>query len=293
MWIILAVIAAFIFAICNVVDKFVLTKWVRQPFVPVIIMAFIGLIAGLIVPAFHHLGYLSAVGILLSFVAGIMFILGSVFYFKALQMEEVSRVIPLYYISPLVVMLFAAIFLHERLTGLNYLGIILVVFGAIAISSKSLGQIKLGKAFPWIMLSVLGYVSNQVLTKYLLNFTDFWTIFFYIRIGALIGAIPIIYIYFPELIRTVKQFGSRVVSLISLNESLNIISVLLITVAISIGSVTLVESLQSVQQFFVLVIAIAVSVFYPRILKEELGKSVIALKVLAIVSMFVGVLLIT
>jgi drug/metabolite transporter (DMT)-like permease len=57
--------------------------------------------------------------------------------------------------------------------------------------------------------------------------------------------------------------------------------------------VTLVAALSSVQPFFVLLIAVVLSVFYPKILKEEIGKSAVLLKAVAILVMFAGAVLIT
>jgi len=293
MWILFAVLAAFFWAINNIVDKFVLTKWVKQPFVPVIILGLIGFIAAMIVFFSHGITHLSGLGIFLAFAAGISYVLMNVFYFRALQLEEVSRVSPMFYVAPLIILLFATIFLGEVFTPLKYLGIFLLVAGAILISSKDILKFRFSKAVWWMLLSAFALAINQILTKYLLGLTDFWTVFFYIRIGTLVAVVPIICIYLPELIRNIRQHGGRVLALISGNETLNIFGVLLFTIAISVGSVTLVNALSSVQQFFVLFIAVILSIFYPLILKEEIGKSTLALKLFAILSMFVGVILVT
>lgn len=79
------------------------------------------------------------------------------------------------------------------------------MFGAILISSKTISKISFGKAFWWMILCTLALAINQLLTKYLLNFADYWTIFAYVRIGAAIGVIPIAYVYLPELVDTIKE----------------------------------------------------------------------------------------
>jgi transporter family protein len=266
---------------------------VRQPIIPVIILGVVGLIASIIVYFIYGFSYLSCSNVFLAFVAGIFYILMSIFYFKAVKIEEISRVSPLFYLSPLFILILAAIFLGEVFTPLKYLGIFLLVIGAILISSKNLSKISLGKAFWWMTLSALTLAINQLLTKYLLNFADYWTIFAYIRVGAAIGLIPIVYIYLPELVDTVRRHGKRVAIVISANETLNLFGVLFITIAVSIGYVTLANALSSIQPFFVLLFAVILSMFYPSILKEEISKSVISLKLLAIALMFIGAILIT
>jgi len=293
MWVIFSILAALCWAIVNIVDKYILTKWVRQPIILVIILAIIGLIASIIVYFIYGFSYLSYFNIILAFIAGIFYILMAIFYFRAVKIEEVSRVIPLFFLSPLFILIFAGIFLGEVFILSQYLGIILLMVGAILISSKGLSRISLGKAFWWMMLSVIAISINALLTKYLLNFADYWTIFAWTRIGAAIGIIPITYIYLPELINTVKQYGKKVVAVISANETLNLFGILSVTIAVSIGYVTLVNALSSVQPFFLLLFAVILSIFYPSILKKEIGKSVIFQKLLAIILMFIGAILIT
>lgn len=293
MWVIFSILAALCWAVVNIVDKYILTKWIRTPLIPVIIVGLIGMIASIIIYFVYGFTWLSSLNIILALVAGIFYILMTVFYFKALKIEEVSRVSPLFYLSPLFILLFAGIFLGEVFTPLKYLGIFLLMIGAILISSKNLLRINLGKAFWWMLLATISLSINQLLTKYLLNFTDYWTIFSWTRIGAVIGIVPISYFYFPELITTVRRYGKRVVAVMCMNETLNLFGVLFITIAISTGYVTLANALSSVQPFFVLLFAVILSIFYPSILKEEIGKSVVFLKLLAIVLMFIGAILIT
>lgn len=292
MWVIFSILAALCWTIVNIVDKYVLTKWVKQPFVVIIIFEFIGLLASIIVYFFRGLSPLSNFNIFLAILAGIFYLLMAIFYVKAVKIEEISRIVPLFYLSPLFILLFAGVFLGEIFTPLKYLGIFLLVIGALLISFKNLSKISFSKSFWLMILSTFSLSLNQLLTKYLLNFTDYWTIFSWERIGAAIGLIPLVYIYLPDLIDTVKEHGKRVVMAISVNETLNLFGVLFITIAVSVGYVTLANALSSIQPFFVLLFALILSRFYPSILKEEISKSTVFLKSIAVILMFVGAILI-
>jgi len=292
-WVILSILAALCWSVVNMVDKYVVTKWFKQPLVPVIMLGIIGLLASFLVYLTSGFTFLSYSKMTLALLTGIFYVLMSVFYFKALKIEEVSRIIPLFYLSPLFILFLAAIFLGEVFTLPKYLGIVLLVIGAILISSKNRLKLNFSKSFGWMMLSVISSSISSLLTKYLLDFADYWTIFAYTRIGAAIGIIPIAYIYLPELINTVRKHGKKVVAVMSANEILNLFAVLFIIIATSIGYVTLVHALSAIQPFFVLLFVVILSIFYPSILKEEIGKSVILLKLLAIALMFIGAVLIT
>jgi len=291
-WAILVVAASLILAVVNTLDKYVLTKWVRNPFVSVLVLGFIGLIAGITVWLSRGFAPLSTLNIFGALIAGLCYLVSVVFYFKALKIEEMSRVVPLYYLSPLFILIFAAFFLGEIFTLANYLGIFALMIGAILVSSRSFLRIKLNLAFWWMMIAVLGWSANLILTKYLLNYADYWTIFAWVRLGGFIGIIPLIFIYLPELRDTVRRHGSKFLAAASLSETLTLVSILLVTIAASVGYVTLVEALSALQALFVLLIALLLSVFLPSIIKEELNRAVVLQKIIATILMFAGALLV-
>lgn len=292
-WILFSILAALTWAIVNTIDKYVFTKWIRKPIVPVMILGVIGLIASIIVYFIHSFSELSYINILLAFVSGFFYILMILFYFKAVKIEEISRVVPLFYLTPLFLLILASIFLGEFFAPIKYLGIILLIVGAILISTQRITKISFGKAFWLMILSSLSLAINYVITKYLLDFADFWTIFSWTRIGIIVALIPVYFVCFPDLLSTVKEHGIKVIGVISISQSLSVIGVLFITIAASVGYITLVNALSSVQPLFVLLFAVLLSIFYPRILKEEIGKSTLLLKFIAIILMFIGAMFVS
>jgi drug/metabolite transporter (DMT)-like permease len=165
------------------------------------------------------------------------------------------------------------------------------VTGAVLVTSRNL-KFRLGKPLLLMVLASLSWAGFSVATKYLLDFADFWTVFSYTKIGAAFALIPLLCFGFSDLASTVKEHGKKVVGAMSLNEILYALGILFITIATSVGYVTLVSALASLQPFFLLLFAVALSIFYPKILKEEIGKSAVLLKLLAIALMFTGAILI-
>jgi len=144
-----------------------------------------------------------------------------------------------------------------------------------------------------MILAAAFSAMNAILTKHLLNLTDFWTIFSYKGIGMFIGSIPIVSFYLPEFIKTTKQYGKKVIIAMSASETITVFGILLSIIAMSIGYVALVNAILSIQPFFILLFTVFLSIFYPSILKEELSKSIVSIKILAIILMFIGVILVT
>ncbi|MDO8424550.1 MAG: EamA family transporter [bacterium] len=292
MWIFFSILAPLCWAIANAIDKYILTKWVKKPLIPIIITGVVGLATSSVIYFIRGFSELSSFNIFLALTSGVITILLYVFYFKAIQIEEASRIVPLFYLSPLFVLILAAIFLNEVFTPEKYLGIFLLIAGAVLISIKNFSKISFGKAVGWMALSAVFGSITALLAKYLLNLADFWTIFSYRSMGMAIGSLPIAYFYFSDLRKVVKQFGKRTIVAISASETMGLIGILFITIATSAGFVTLVNALSSIQPFFVLIITGLLGVFYPHIIKEESSRKIMFQKTVAIIVMFVGVLLI-
>lgn len=292
LWVIFSILAALCWAIVNTVDKYIITKWVKTPIVPLVVMGFIDIIVAVLIFALKGFSELSYFYILLTLLAGGIYVGASFVYFKAIKKDEISRLVPLYQLEPLFVLLLATIFLGEFFIPLKYLGIFLLVAGSFLISYRPSKGIKFGRSIKFMIFAVFIFAVNAVFIKYLLNFADYWTIFSYARIGSFLALVPVIYFSIPELKETVRKHGKKTLAIMSANSVLNVLGVFFITIAASLGFITLVRALTSLQPFFVLLFAIILSIFFPKILKEDINKKTIVLKVIAIILLIAGALII-
>lgn len=291
-WIIFSILAALSLAIVNILDKFILTKWIKNPTLLIMLLGIVGIVVSFFIWIVHGLSGLSFFNMVLALVASIFYLLTNLFYFKAAQTEEISRIAPLLRLTPFFVLIFAYFFLGEIFGFIKYLGITLLIIGSLLICIKGSIKLSFGKPFWFMMVAVISSAVSTIITKHLLNYADFWTIFAYLRIGVFVALIPVFYWNYSDLILAVKKQGKKIIWLLSLNELLLLLSVLFMTIAFSLNSATLVTALFSIHPFFVLIFAVILSRFYPHIIKEEIKKSDIALKIIAIILIFIGVILI-
>ncbi len=291
-WIFFTLIAVFFWSASVTIDKYILEKYIREALICLIVLGLVGLISSLAI-FLKNFVLLSPRLLILSLLTGIIYTLSILGYFKAMKIEEASRVISLFNISPLFVLILATLFLNETLLFKEYLGILFLVLGAVLISIKRDFKLRNPKAFIFIFGSAIFFAIYDVLTKYLLNFADYWTIYAYIRIGSFLAVIPLIYLYLPELKSTISKFGKKVLGFMVASETLNVIALISSTAAISFGYVSLVSGLTSILPLFVLILVSFISIFYPAILKEELKGSIFAVKLIAIILICLGGFLIT
>ncbi|MFC2169502.1 EamA family transporter [Acidobacteriota bacterium] len=292
-WVFFSLLTGLFLATVNIIDKYVLTRWIKNPMVLVLIVGILGLVPSLLFIVIKGIPHLSTPNILLTAAASVSFVFYAYFYFSAANIEEISRVVPLIYTAPLFISILASIFLHEIFAVEKYAGILILLVGAVLISSKDPIKIRLGKAFWLMMLASLAFSIYMVITKHLLNFVDSWTVFSLTRIGIFLALIPLFPVYLPILFSNLRVHGLKVLGVMTINEAFALAASLFIIIAASLGPVTLVNALSSVQPFFVLFFAVFLSFLYPSILKEEIGKSTLLLKLLAIVLIISGVVIIT
>jgi len=221
----------------------------------------------------------------LGIVGGLGTYLGLILYFKAMAVEEASRVISLIYTSPIFVLILASVFLEETLSLPMYFGVVFLVLGAISISYRKVkgGNSMTSPVMGLLLASSVVWAGYEVLTKYVLGFMEYPSYLFWNFIGTAI--IGFLLFCFPKIrdnfLNDIKRVGRTIIFWRILNTSMGLIAIIFYYIAISSGLVSLVAAISSLEPFFVFVFILMLSLFVPRILKEDIGKGVIITKALA------------
>lgn len=293
-WLILAFVASLFWAVGVVIDKYILTKQ-TQNLLSYQLLYTITEIPILLLPLFTSISYAlpwSALGI----VGGFFLYPGIFLYLKAMAIEEASRVISLWYASPVFVLVLAYVFLQERISLLSYLGVILLVLGAMLISYRRESGKRFGMspALGLVLASGVVFAGYEVLSKYVLGTLDYFSYIFWNFIGSAIVGFSLL--CFPKItgnfLYDVKKMNRPLLFWRIVNTSLSLIATIFYYIAISLGPISLVSGASSIEPLFVFVLTLLLSLLMPRILKEETGKQVVIMKALAITLTILGTLLI-
>ncbi len=288
-WAVFALLAALFWAMSNIIDKYVLTKLVKHPVVPLMILGIVGFVLSVLIYFFIGFSELSVILMLLGLFNGALYIVAVFFYYKATQIEEISRLAPLLFTTPIFVMIFGFLFLGELFTTMQYAGVMLLVFGAILVTIKGSLKVSFDKAFFYIIMAAIVFSANLVIIKYLLEFADYLTIFSITKIGTFLSILPLIVLQFDKLKANIREKGYKAVGMISFNEGvITQLGNIFLILATSIGFATLVNALTSVQVLFVLLMSLFLSIFYPHIIKEDIGKRNVLLKTAGTIAIITG-----
>jgi drug/metabolite transporter (DMT)-like permease len=293
-----AVLAAFFWALANIIDKNVVKDHVKNPLV---ITFFLGLFGALISLLLLPLGYVKIPSVFLfstTLFLGILFAGFNYLYIKGLNEEEVSRVAPVISTTPVFVLLLEFLLLNQTFSSIQYTGISLAVIGSISVSSASIGidfvKFKKNKAFFLVLLATISLAAYTVGIRWILNFSDYWNVFFWSRLGGLLFVI--IFLIHDDTRRKISNLirgnDKQKTFYMGLSELSNNFGVLSQTVALSLGAAALVQTVISIRPLFVLIFVVLLELLWDKSLGDELDRRNIIIKLLSIVMIILGIYLI-
>ena len=287
LWVILSIIAASLWAITSLINKFVLSHEMRDPilatiidganvFVLFIVASFI-FGKGILIP--FHL-------IIVSLLAGFFYVSSAYFYYSAVKKGEISRITSFLSISPIFVLIFAFLFLNERLTMLNYLGIILVVSGSFLISiKKDHSKYIFSAAFFVTIISALFIALRDLFFKFASLQIEVLSILFWIGVGSGLASLSLFVRHHPHVRKKSKQGIKHLI----LGRFIASVSLLIFFIAISLTSVSLVSALVKIEVLFVFIAATVLSYFHSKFIKEKINSMIIFQKLISIVLILAGI----
>ncbi len=310
-WFILALIASILWAVVVIVDKFILTHYIKdavsyQVFLTLTMLPFL---IFLLPFTSHNTNsstpiILPVIIILLGVAMGLVFVL----YNKALMIEEVSRVTPLFYLSPLFVLLFSFMFIGEGLSLRRYVGIGLMVFSAISVSvslrrrnrdshrqshSHSL-HIVLSPALLMILVLDIMNAGKDVISKLILSHLDYLSYLFWFLLGNIAGRPFLLLIPHnrEKTLMIIKTLPPKVYLLSFISSSLAWTGYVLYFKAVSMTYISLVSAIPTTQPFLVFIFATLLGLFYPGLIEEKTDRRSLTIKGIAAVSVLIGAYLI-
>ncbi len=280
-WILFALTAALIWSVVNIADKIIISRLTHEPVVPVILLNGIGIFVALGIVVVRGVPHFPIQIIGEIFLLGVFAVVPSYCYFTAAKGEEISRLVPLFQLSGLFTAVIAAFTLHEVFTARTYVSIVVMVVGALFISSKQLFAIKPTHSFWWMIGAAFTFALYGIILKHILQVSNFWDVFAAMRVATFLLSIPLGCWYSKPLRQLVVEHGARGVLIISVNEFFSMSGVFVHAIASSLGPITLVNAITGVQPLFVLVLSVFVTLIAPQLLKEEVDPKTIARKLIA------------
>lgn len=298
MWLLLAFCGPVSWAVSTHIDKYLVDRYFRDSDAAVLMLftavAGVALLPPIwwIEPAIFKPA-LASIAVMTA--SGILYMGAMLFYLRAIQSEEASVVAPLFQASTLFTFLLGYLFLHERLGTIQLLGGGLIVAGALGLSFQ--GGIRMrGFKLRLILLMLAAtfvLALSTVLFKFFAVRDDFWTTTFWTFVGeGLFGAVLFLRPdYRRQFTALFRRNPGAVAGINAANELINLGAGLGVRYAALLAPVALVSAISSTTAFFVFAIGILLTLFFPKLGREDLSAGNLARKSLGAVLIAAGVIL--
>ena len=293
--IIFAIVAELMWSFTSLIDKIVLSKGhIKNPFVYIVLNGGMNIFLVVLLPffSFGHLKFADLIGV---FAAGISLSLGVILYYKAVQCEEISRVLVLWQLIPIFVLVLSFLFLGERLTANNFIGFGMLLSAGFLISFKKINK-KFGfsKAFFYMLGSAVLISSHYVVAKHIYSVTGFWSAFMWIRLAS---SSSVLVLLLPsvrkEFAQSFNKAPLKIKSLLGTKMLIDFSAFIVLGYSTVYGPISLISALgSSAAPIFIFIIASIFSIYFPKILKENIHIKNILAKVIAIALTIIGIMFI-
>jgi drug/metabolite transporter (DMT)-like permease len=300
-WFFIALGAPFLWALVNIADKYLVTNYStgknsndKSSGALVLFSSLVGIFAAGGIGIFStNVFDISTSDKVLLFGTGVFSIVWILLYLFALEIEEVSAVVPWMLTIPIFGYILSYFFLGEMLSSRELIGGGIVILGAVILSVDfSKVHLMFKKRISGLMLtSSLIYAINGVIFKFIASAESFWVASFWEYLGLGVGGIFIfVFIrrYRVDFIETIQTSGIFIFSVNVMSEITTIAGNLLTNFALLIAPVAMVYMVGSFQPVVVLMLTYLSTKFSPKIVTEDFSRKIILPKIVAIAVMIAG-----
>ena len=295
-WFLIALIGPALWALVNHIDKYIISKYFSGRGVGSLVLftSASGLIISVVILVFgfSHI-FIRPLSAIIIGINGAILVAAFIPYLYALEKEEASWASSIYQLIPVFGYILALIFLHEQLTTLQLFASLLIVIAAVFISLDFSQKMKLkAKPFLFMVLSSFMIAVNALIFKIIALDETYWGTAFWEYIGGgifgllLFSFVPL---YRVQFIATVKKAKTAVLSINLVSELLNIAAKLAANFASLLAPLALVWVVNGFQPMIVFIYGVILTVFIPRLGKENISRKVVTQKLSAMVVMLVGI----
>jgi drug/metabolite transporter (DMT)-like permease len=278
MWLLFAFSGPVLWAASTHIDKYLVDRYFRDSDTAVL-MVFTALIGLFMLPIIWlyepRVLALPATAIAVMIVSGILYMGAMLFYLRAIQTEEASVIAPFFQTSTLFTFALAYVFLGERLKWIQIGGGALIVCGVLFLSlDVSLHFRKLKLRLVLLMLACgLVLAGSSVIFKFFAVRDDFWITTFWTYAGEALFGVGIIAApaYRRQFLALFRRSPGAVVAINGANELINLGGGLGVRFAYLSAPVALVSAISSTSTLFVFGFGILLTLFLPRLGREDLS----------------------
>lgn len=278
-WFLIASIGPFLYAITNHIDKILLEKYFKEGGVGTLIL-FSSLLSVLALPVLYliepdilNISLFNAAFLIL---IGILDLLVLFCYFMALKDDEASIVVVFYQLVPIIGIMLGYLILGEVLTQMQLIAMSIIILGTTIIAfevdtennftlrKKTIGYM-LAAGFFWALEATL---FKMVALEENVVQSLFWNSVVLVLIGCVL--FTFVKQYRIHFVQAIKTNSRRIIGANVANEVLYMCGNTALAFAAILAPIALILLMESFQAFYVLVIGVFLTLFFPNLNEEDI-----------------------
>lgn len=298
LWLIITLISYFLLAAVYLIDKHLLTSTLPSPRIYTFYVGILAMVIIVVAPFIHF--YVPPVKqLILSLFAGIVFAYCLLWFYKALSLFEASRIVPATgALGPILTLIL--IFLlsggREKIGMIELISLLFLIVGTFLIT------IEKGKRINWASLRYAFIIAflfavYLVASKQVYLSQPFLNGLIWIKCGGLIFSL-FLFIFYPEVRKSIhfkikdEKISKKTFLIFIGNQIMGGGSGLLQNWAIALAPVIyvpMITALQGAQYVFLLLLVGFLSLKMPKLIYEEMNRSVLFQKIVATILITIGI----
>jgi uncharacterized membrane protein len=277
-----------LWALSTHIDKYLVERYFKHGSVAVL-MVFTAIIGALALPFIWFFKpdviSLDLQSMLVIAVSGILYMGAIYFYLQALQTEEASTVAPFFQAAGIFGLILGYFVLGETIVLQQMIGVLLIIAGSVLLSLRlGQGASHFKKRLVILMLACALAISlSSLIFKFFAVRDEFWTTMFWNFTGQILFGI-ILMLVAANRFQFKKMMHENTLAVLSVNganELINLGGNLAVRYSLLLLPLGIVQAIGSTTSFFVLFFGVILSLFLPKLGREDISIASITQKIIA------------
>ncbi|HOS87856.1 MAG TPA: EamA family transporter [Candidatus Pacearchaeota archaeon] len=293
LWLIIIILSYFAFALASLGDKIVVGQ-AGRPRALTFYVGVLNILAIFIIPFidFDTPTLYTALWIVLD---GIIYIFGIYGMFSALDKYDVSRVIPaIGAAQPIFIFGFTWLFWGQQyLTSQQILAFVLLLAGTILITLDRVGDLFTKESLKISLATALLFSLDFVFSKFVFLEMPFWQGFIWLRMASALAAMLLLFNrnFYKEVFESPPLSKGSIGFIFILFQGAGGLASVLQSWAIALTPVAylaIINAIRGVQYVFLFIFTLIFTIYFPKILREDISKGVLIQKIVSIIIIGIG-----
>lgn len=291
MWLLFAILAPFSWGLANPIDSALRRSWIKNDLVLTCALAISKLPVAIVLLLLFARNLTIGWPVLGMFLAGVLWTLPFILYYKSLEREETSRVVLIIQFQPVFVFMMAALLINETLILPQLVAFVLILSGSIlAAVKKTESKWHFSKVFLFMFLAAVMWSLADVMFKmYAVYFPDFWSAFAVDIFGSSFPALALfLFPKYRKIAGGLKELSASGWKFFVSSAILGTLGSLSFAYALTLGKASLVSVISGFQPIFALFFGMFLARFLKEIPRESLSRSDLLIKAASFVLILSG-----